>query len=645
MCGIFGIVPGRRSGLDESRVRFALGCLASRGPDDEGWYADDDVFFGHRRLSVIDVSPGGHQPMASDDGSVLLTDNGEIYRFDRLRRELEQLGHRFRSTSDSEVLLRGYEQWGKGVLERIDGMFAFAIWDAKTKSLLLARDRLGKKPLFWARRGDVLGFSSLLRPLVEAGVVRPEIDPVALGQYLHFNYVPGPRTIFRDAELLPAGTWLEFRDGHIETGRYWDLKNVAPEAGGADPQRRFKSLLLDSVRARLVSDVPLGVFLSGGVDSALVAALAQRESSGARSTFSVGFREASYDEREKARRVATRIGADHHDIECTAGDVPDLLPRIVASADHLLADQSMIPLTKLAGYAKQSVTVVLTGDGGDELLAGYPTYRALDYASTYISMVPQPLREVLSSASRHLPAQAGKMATVTLLQRFLHATTSDLQRAHAGWRTIWTQDEISSIVRARRSDPRAPKELFVDAPWADYARQMAPHGGWNVLQRAVHADIAVWLVDSILGKVDRATMSHGLEARSPLLDSKLVEYSFATLLADPARNAGKQPIRRMARELLGDELAATAKAPFQTPFADWFAGPLRGLVRDSIATLETNLAGVFDIGRMRAIEEEHAARRHNHDFKLWGLATLAEWSKLYPGLSIAESAPDAKAAR
>ena len=631
MCGIFGIVPGRRSGLDEARVRRALALLSERGPDDEGWYADDDVFFGHRRLSVIDVSDGGHQPMASDDGKIQLTYNGEIYRFGELRRELESLGRRFRSTSDSEVLLRGYEQWGRDVLERIDGMFAFAIWDANTKTLLLARDRLGKKPLFWARRGDVVAFSSLLRPLVEAGIVRPEIDPVALGQYLHFNYVPGPRTIFRDAELLPAGAWLEYRAGEIRSEPYWNLKNVAPESGVADPQQRFESLLVDAVRARLVSDVPLGVFLSGGVDSALVAALAQLETTGRRSTFSVGFREASYDERGKARRVAARIGTDHHEIECVADDVPAILPAIVASADHLLADQSMVPLTKLAGYTKQSVTVVLTGDGGDELLAGYPTYRALEYASPYIRIVPQPIRAALAAASQGLPAQAGKMAAATLLQRFLHATTSDLARAHAGWRTIWTQDEIRSIVPALHPDTAG--EDFRRG----YADRMAPHGDWNVLQRAVHSDIGVWLVDSILGKVDRATMSHGLEARSPLLDSRLVEYSFATLLRDPSRFAGKQPIRRMAGRFLGDELAATAKAPFQTPFADWFAGPLRGYVRESIGTIENILPGVFDVARIRAIEAEHAGRRRNHDFKLWGLVTLAEWSKLYPGLRLAEA--------
>jgi len=630
------MVPGHRSGFEETRVRAALALLSSRGPDDEGWLADDGAYFGHRRLSVIDVSCGGHQPMSNEDGSVWLTYNGEIYRFEKLRSELESLGHRFRSTSDSEVLLRGYEQWGKGVLARIDGMFALAIRDARSNTLLLARDRLGKKPLFWARSGNVLAFSSLLRPLVEVGITRPEIDPIALRQYLHLNYVIGPRTIFAGAQLLPAGTWLEYCDGEIRSQQYWDLKTASPARDIADPQQHFETLLTDAVRARLVSDVPLGIFLSGGVDSALIAALAQHESEARRRTFSVGFREASYDERAKARKVAARLGTDHHEIECSADDVPGLLPRIVASADHLLADQSMIPLTKLAGYAKQSVTVVLTGDGGDELLAGYPTYRALELAAPYVSYVPGAVRSMLASASTLLPAQAGKMASVTLLQRFLHATTSDLARAHAGWRTIWTEDEIASIAPAACAGSQSfGSKATPSEPWSDYAMQLAPHGDWNVLQRAVYADIRVWLVDSILGKVDRATMSYGLEARSPFLDSKLVEYSFATLLRDPARFAGKQPIRRMASRFLGDELAQTAKAPFQTPFADWFAGPLRGFVKESLRTLESNLPGVFDIARLEALESEHADRRRNHDYKLWGLVTLAEWTKQFAGLRLA----------
>lgn len=625
------MLPDGGSSLDEARVRSALALLCDRGPDDEGWHAGDGVILGHRRLTIMDVSSAGHQPMSNEDGTVWLTFNGEIYRFAALRDELQALGHRFRSTSDSEVLLHGYEQWGDAVLDHVDGMFAFGLWDATRKRLLLARDRLGKKPLFWANRGGVLAFSSLVRPLVAVGVVEPAIDPGALRDYLHFNYVIGPRSIFSGLELLPAGSWLVAEGGNVRIGRYWDLKDAVAERGDVDLQQRFEDLVTDAVRARLVSDVPLGVFLSGGVDSALIAALAHRESGTKLPTFSVGFDEATYDERAKARRVAARLGSEHHEIGCAAADVPLLLPRIVASSDHLLADQSLVPLTRLAGEARRSVKVVLTGDGGDELLAGYPTYRALRVAEPYIRLVPRSLRRLAAGSSEHLPAQPGKMATATLLQRFLRATTGDIARAHACWRTIWTQDEISTIFRGSPHDTAQPE------PWETYARQLVPHGDWNLVQRAVYADVRVWLVDSILAKVDRATMSHGLEARSPLLDSRLVEFSFATLLRDPRRHAGKHALRQMAAGLLGAEMSQAAKEPFQTPFADWFAGPLRGYVRDSLSVLRSTFGDAFDHERLVRVEREHAERRRNHDFKLWGLVTLAEWSRQYPGVRIAAS--------
>lgn len=625
MCGIFGVLNGPSSGLDEGRARAALDFLSARGPDDGGWFADDGVWLGHRRLTIMDVSEAGHQPMTNEDGSVWITFNGEIYRFWELRRELEAAGHVFRSTSDSEVLIHGYEQWGRGLLDRIDGMFAFAIWDAPRRTLLLARDRLGKKPLFWAERGAALAFSSMVRPLVACGVAAPEIDAEALREYLFLNYVIGPRSIFRGVELLPAGTWLEVRDGVRTSGRYWSLENSAAGAAGADPQKRFEELLVSATDARLVSDVPLGIFLSGGIDSAVVAALAQERSGRRQQTFSVGFDEASYDERGKARAVARRIGSDHHEVECTAADVPRLLPMIVGSADHLLADQSMIPLTRLAEVTSKAVKVVLTGDGGDELLAGYPTYRALRLAAGYVRTVPPSLRRFAAEAAEHLPARDGKMAGATVLSRFLRATTADLAGAHAAWRAIWSESEIRAIFRLGGDGVH---------PSRRYAEYMRPHPGWSVLQRAIFADISVWLVDSILGKVDRSTMACGLEARSPLLDSRLVEFSFATLLRDPALYRDKRPLRLVAESLLGAELAATPKEPFQTPFAAWFAGPLRPFVRESLATLRETFGEAFDHGALALVEREHAERRRNHDYKIWGLVTLAQWARQYPGLAL-----------
>jgi asparagine synthase (glutamine-hydrolysing) len=563
--------------------------------------------------------------MANEDESVVVCFNGEIYRFWELRRDLEELGHRFRSKCDTEVILRAYEQWGRGLLDRIDGMFAFGIWDARRRALLLARDRLGKKPLFWAARGGALGFSSMIRPLVACGLARPEMTLGKLREFLYFNYVIGPETIFRDVALLPAGSWLCHRGGRIERGRYWDLGESRPEEDVIDLQGEFEARLREATRVRMVSDAPLGIFLSGGVDSSVVAALAQRETQQPIRTFTIGFEEASYDERPKARRVVERLDTDHSEIPLRAADVPSAASALTASADHLLADQSMIPLAKLAKEAKREVKVVLTGDGGDELLAGYATYRALNIARTYTRFVPARLRAVLSHFRDLLPASQDKMSASQLLQRFLAATTGDLARAHASWRTIWTHPEIDALLGGRATEAQE---------WRTYADYLQRNASWSLLQSAVYADVKTWLVDSILAKVDRATMATGLEARSPLLDSRLMEFAFSTLLRDP-RNASKAPLRHLASSLLGPDLAATPKEGFQTPFATWFAGPLRPYVQQSLAALREALPGVFDAKVMQRVEDDHASGRRNHDLKLWSLIALTEWAKLYPGICVA----------
>jgi asparagine synthase (glutamine-hydrolysing) len=629
VCGIFGILNADSAGISNDAARGCLELLAARGPDDQGWYEDEHVVLGHRRLTIMDLSAAGRQPMCNEDGSVWIVFNGEIYGFRELRDELQRLGHRFRSTADTEVILHGYEEWGRQVLGRIDGMFAFALWDRNKHLLLLARDRLGKKPLFVARRRSAIAFASQLRPLVASGIVRPVVRFDSLREYLFLNYVTGPKTIFEDAELVPPGTWLEVTTEGVGEGRYWNLLSVNPRRV-ADEQARFDELLVSATETRLVSDAPLGIFLSGGVDSAVVAALAQAESR-ARSTFAVGFDDTSYDEREKAREVARRLGTDHHEVVCRAEDVPKIAAYIARSADHLLADQSMIPLAKLAIEAKRVVKVVLTGDGGDELLAGYSTYRALEAARLYMRLVPKGLRAALLRLATHLPTSSEKMAASTLLSRFLTATTGDLAQAHGSWRCIWSHEEIDALLGARSPDVRE---------WARYAEYFARAHDRSLLQRAVYADISTWLVDSILAKVDRATMATGLEARSPFLDSRLVEFAFATLLGADGRNVGKVPIRRLAAALLGPDLAATKKEGFQTPFGHWFAGPLREYVRERIDLLGAKLPGVFRGEVLHRIETEHASRRRNHDFKLWSLVALAEWCALYPELTLGRESSD-----
>jgi asparagine synthase (glutamine-hydrolysing) len=634
VCGILGIVTADGGPIEKAgcaaaqtneRLRASLSQLGRRGPDDSGWFEAPGIALGHTRLSIMDLSPAGHQPMGNETGTVQVTFNGEIYRFWELRAELEKLGHRFRSRSDTEVIVRGYEQWGREVLGRLDGMFALAIWDARRQTLLLARDRFGKKPLFWTQRDGFLAFSSLVRPLVTSGLARPVIGREALREYLFLNYVIGPSTIFRDVEQLAPGTWLEYRRGSLARGRFWDLAAERP----ADPrnlQEVFEERLADAVRARLVSDAPVGLFLSGGVDSAVIAALAQREGAHRQLTFCVGFDDPSYDERPKAARVARRLGTDHHEITCKALDVPQALPALVASADHLLADQSMVPLGLLAREARGSVKVVLTGDGGDELLGGYPTYRALEIARVYQRVVPPALRRLLSRVVAAVPEGRRKMATTMLVRRFLAATPGDLARAHASWRAIWPETRIDRLL-ADRSDGHPP--------WDRYARRLVEHEGWPLVKSAVHADINTWLVDSILAKLDRATMAVGLEARSPFLDTRVAEHCFDVFLAERHNHPYKAAVRRLAAKLLGPDLAGTHKEGFQSPLGAWFAGPLRDYVRDSIAMLERTLPDVFDPAELRQVHHEHDRGGQGRALELWSLVVLAEWSRLYPGLSLA----------
>lgn len=620
MCGILGIATAGSEPIDSSRARQALTLLAGRGPDDSGWHDGPGVALGHTRLSIMDLTEAGRQPMSNDDGTVQVTFNGEIYRFWELRRELEALGHRFVSRCDTEVIVRGYEQWGRGVLDRIDGMFALALWDTRTRTLLLARDRLGKKPLFWSRTGDGLAFCSLMRPLVDAGLVEPTIDLAALREYLFLNYIIGPRTIFAGVELLPPGTWLEFSGGQISSGHYWRLDEER-QPSDADPQQTFEELLTDSVRSRLVSDAPVGMFLSGGVDSALIAALAQREGGWRQLTFSVGFEAASYDERPKARRAAAALGTEHHEIVCRPEHVPEVLPAALASADHLLADQSLVPLTLLAGEARRLVKVVLTGDGGDELLAGYSTYRALEVAAPYVKVVPATLRRAAARAAAALPDGDRKMSATMLARRFMGATTGTLAQAHASWRSIWSHDDIDGLLGGLGHSARE---------WQPYAERFVAPRGWPRVKSAVHADVTTWLVDSILAKVDRATMAHGLEARSPLLDARLAEHCFDVLLARQPRLHSKQAARRFAARMLGPDLAGARKEGFQAPISRWLGGPLRDYLHARLDDLEQRLPGLFDRAFIDGVEQEHARGRRDRGLELWSLVVLSEWLALFP---------------
>jgi asparagine synthase (glutamine-hydrolysing) len=628
VCGIFGITGSRADSLGGPVLDACLQDLAERGPDDRGVYRNPGVVLAHTRLSIIDLSPAGHQPMASADGSVVVVFNGEIYGFVALRAELERLGHSFTSRSDTEVILAAYAEWGRDMLAHLEGMFALGLYDRRSETLLLARDRMGKKPLFWTHAGDSLAFASLVRPLARSRLARARVSVPRLREYLFFDYTIAPATIFDDVRALEPGGWLEFRRGHVQSGRYWTLAGddeaVSHRSAAGALQSELERRITDAVNVRLVSDAPLGIFLSSGLDSLAVAALAVRASESRRKTFTVGFAEASYDERPRAARAAAVLGTEHHETLCTPDDVPALLASITRSADHLLADQSMIPIAKLARDARAHVKVVLTGDGGDEMLAGYPTYRALALARHYVRL-PRSVRRAAAALSSYIPADPSRMSRASVAGRFFVATTGGLAEAHASWRAIWSHREIDSLLGRRSADA---------VEWQPYAEAFVERQNWSWLHSAVHADVATWLVDSILAKVDRSTMAVGLEARSPLLDRRVVELAFRRMLGPETYRDRKAPLRALVARLYGPELASAEKGQFQTPLSSWFAGPLRPWVREQLSALQRTLPDLFARSVIERVEHEHASRRRDHGLKLWSLVALAEWSKLYPGLEI-----------
>ncbi len=495
--------------------------LTHRGPDGEGCHVKGAIGLGHRRLAVIDPSSAGHQPMESADGGAWITYNGEIYNFREIRDALQQHGHRFRSNSDTEVLLSAYREWGLGCLERCNGMFAFGLWDERLERLWVARDRLGVKPLFYCKLPTCFVFASEIKAILCHPRVERTLDLEALAYFLALNYTPAPHTLFKNIrQLLPGHYLVVGRDGHVQETEYWDLAYRKPEARSrAAWVEGFAHLLEDSVRLRLVSDVPFGAFLSGGVDSSSVAYWMSRHLESPVKTFSIGFDHESYDELPHARQVAHVIGADHHE-EIVTSDAAALLPKLVWHAEEPTADSSMVAMYQLAAMTRRFVTVALTGDGADEILAGYETYRASHLHRLY-RRLPRWLRDGLITPLVHrLPVSDAKLSLDFKLRRFVAAGELTWEDAHATWRLIH-----DAALRRRLLSPVWGRP-GTDADAVDlYRAAFARTAGRRPLDRMLYVDTRLYLPNDMLVKVDRMTMAHGLEAREPYLDYRLVEFA------------------------------------------------------------------------------------------------------------------------
>ncbi len=610
--------------------------LRHRGPDARGRLfeplGEQALGLGHRRLSIIDTSAAAHQPLGNEDGSVQVVFNGEIYNFQELRDELAAKGHRFSSQSDTEVLVHLWEEEGPALVERLNGIFAFALWDRRQRVLLVARDPVGVKPLYYAWGSNGLIFGSQLAPLLVSGRVSQEIDRVALHDYLALNYVPGPRSILAAVSKLQPGHRLLLRPGgEPRVERYWGLRLASDPASSPTPAppaeaaRQLLEVLRRAVRRQMVSDVPLGMFLSGGIDSSTVLALMAEHSPRPVQAFTIDFAEEGYSEVEVARRTAQRFGAEHHVLRVgpELGDIPE---RLVESADEPFADSSAIPTFQLCRQARGAVTVALAGDGGDEVFAGYQTHRAHRYAEIYQRLPAALGQRLVPALIRRLPQSHGKIPWDFKARQFSRAAALPAAEAHFGFKEFLDEGERLALWE-HPSPPRPSVELFRSAAAERPLRDR--------LDLALYLDNAIYLPDDILTKSDRCSMAVGLEARVPLLDLEVVEFAARIPSSWKLQGLeGKALLKRAMAGHLPAELLRRRKAGFNAPMAAWFAGPLGDMLGDLLQGPGARRLPALRRPRVEELLRQHRRGERELSRPLWALTMLLLWSeRVLPGVA------------
>lgn len=632
MCGIAGICQLDASPLDPQAkywVKVMTDCIAHRGPDGEGQWLDGPVCLGHRRLSIIDLGTGG-QPMHSVDGRYTIVFNGEIYNFAELKQELAANGSRFCTSSDTEVILEGYRQWGVDCLSRFNGMFAFALWDAHEQRLFCARDPFGKKPFFYTVQQGQLHFASELTALEKIPGLSLTMQPEAVMRYLAYEYVPTPQTVYGEVESLPPAHWLMIEGGAVRTGRYWDMP-MPDESDRRNPDQlgeELQFLMARAVRRRMVSDVPLGVFLSGGIDSSIVAGLMAQQSPTPIKTFSIGFSEASYDESRYARIVAEAFGTDHHERVLSAEECADNLPGIVSRMDVPMADASVAPTWLLSGVTREKVTVALGGDGADELWAGYEHYIGFKVAEWYNALPALVRHKVVEPLARRLPSSAGYINPRLAVATFLRAAQAPAWQRVQTMLTAFTPDMQAEILtgtfKAQAPGFLSPERLF--APTREHFEHWQPYSAATPLARAFYVYAHQFMLDDILVKVDRCSMLHSLEVRAPFLDKDVAEFA-ARLPVDRKLHGFKRKwlLKRAFAGLLPREILHRNKRGFQIPVAEWLRGRMRPLMEDLLSPDSLKAQGIFNPATVRALMDEHISGRADLRKPLWTLLVFQLW--------------------
>ena len=632
MCGIVGFLTSNPSDIPDHQILQRMrDLLTHRGPDDQGEYIRSlnekgpFLFLGHRRLSIIDLV-SGQQPLSNEDGTVWVIFNGEIYNFKELRDRLRTLGHRFATNSDTEVIVHSYEEYGEGCFKHLNGMFALGIWDERKKQLILARDRLGKKPLYYSALPGTFLFASELKAIMAYPKFERKIAPLSLMKYLFYEFIPSPHTIFEDAMKLPAASCLIWRDGKKEIKRYWtpfdtgEVKDISEE----EAESRIIDLLRTSVKRRLISDVPLGIFLSGGIDSSAVAAFAQREVPGKVKTFSIGFEDPSFDESGYASLASTFLETEHYEQRMTPEDMLAIVPQLPDILDEPMADASILPTYLLSKFTRKHVTVALSGDGGDELFAGYPTYLAHKLAKPYENYLGllHPLATYLGNL---LPVSDNNISFDFKVKKFL----SGIGYPDGIRNSIWlgsfpfieNEKVLSDEIRSQFNRDRLVEDL------ARYEKDYPLNDRMTLLQ---YLDLKLYLQEAILVKVDRASMACSLEVRAPFLDYELIEF----VMRLPSRLklkgfTSKYILKRAMKKFLPPKVVHRPKKGFGVPIAKWVKGPLKELFRNMLSLERIEREGFLSQEYVATLLEDHLKNKKDNRKPLWTLLIWQLWVDRY----------------
>ena len=619
MCGIVGLVRNDGKPVDRDLLARMNDAIRHRGPDDDGFYLKGPVGLGMRRLAIIDLK-SGQQPIHNQDRTAWIVFNGEIYNYLELRQQLEKLGHTFYTNSDTEAIVHAYDQYGTDCPKYLRGMFAFAIWNERTQELFLTRDRVGKKPVLYAEVNGQLVFGSEFTALLQHPDISREIQPEAIDAYLSFMCVPAPLTAYRSIRKLEPGHWLRWRKGEITIERYWQPEfSQKLDISEGEAGERAIEILRDSVKVRLMSEVPLGAFLSGGIDSSAVVALMAQESSEKVKTFSIGFEEQDFSELHHARRVAEWVGADHHEF-IVRPDAIEILPLLVEHYGEPYADSSAVPTYYVARETRKHVTVALNGDGGDESFAGYERYAAMQLAENY-RKVPEFVRKSVNAGVGLIPTSELSRSRIRSGKRFLEAASLPKVDRYLRWVSVFDTAAKSSLYSdAFKSETTSGYAKSLLEPWFVRAN------GSGFVDASLLADLMTYLPNDLLVKVDIATMAVSLEARSPFLDHHVIE--FAASLPEKFKLRGlttKYLLKKVLRKLLPSENLDRRKMGFGVPIGHWFRGKMQPFLREVVLSEKALKRGLFRPEIVRQFVDQHTEGKRDYSHQLWALLMLELW--------------------